>query len=84
MTDGPAGDSHDSCDARTGGRSHADDHDATGNHDDPVDVTTYMAAADRLAGLADVAELMDDDANAAKLRDQADRMRMHAMHLLDD
>lgn len=51
---------------------------------DPADIVTLTATADRLAGLAEVAELMDDEAGATKLRDAAARLRMHVMHLLDD
>jgi hypothetical protein len=41
-------------------------------------------AADELAGLADVAELMGDDDGAEQLRADAFRHRLHAMALLDD
>lgn len=39
--------------------------------------------ADRLASLADSAELMGDDAGAARFRDGAAAVRLQAMGLLD-
>lgn len=39
--------------------------------------------ADRCDELADVAELMGDDATATQLRSAAHRHRMAALHLLD-
>jgi hypothetical protein len=47
----------------------------------PADVA---AVADRLSALADTAELMGDDAGAARYRDAAAIMRLQAMDLLDD
>lgn len=41
-------------------------------------------AADRFNDLADVAELMGDDAGAARFRAQALSRRMQAMAVLDD
>jgi len=40
-------------------------------------------AADRCDELADIADLMGDDATALELRAQANRNRMAALHLLD-
>jgi hypothetical protein len=40
--------------------------------------------ADRLDGLADVAELMDDTDGALRLRRQASELRVAAMRLLDE
>jgi hypothetical protein len=42
-----------------------------------------IAAADRLGDLADMAELMGDDANAARLREHASVLRDVALHELD-
>ena len=42
------------------------------------------AAADRLDALADIAELMGDDAGAEALRARASHVRLHAMSLLDE
>ena len=44
---------------------------------------TLTEAAERLDELADVAELMDDDATAARFRSDAARCRDRAMALLD-
>lgn len=43
-----------------------------------------IAAAERLGDLADTAELMGDDANAARLREHASVLRDVALHELDD
>ncbi|MFO7278830.1 MAG: hypothetical protein C0P77_000350 [Thermoanaerobacterales bacterium] len=40
--------------------------------------------ADRLDGLAEVADLMGDEAGAARLRSQATARRLRALRLLDD
>ncbi len=42
-----------------------------------------MSAADRLEALADTAELMGDDDNAALFRAEASQQRLRAMALLD-
>ena len=42
-----------------------------------------VSAADRLEALADTAELMGDDENAARFRAEASRQRLRAMALLD-
>lgn len=42
------------------------------------------ATADRLDGLADVAELMDDADGALRLRHQASALRVAAMQMLDE
>ena len=42
-----------------------------------------IAAAERLGDLADTAELMGDDPNAARLREQALVLRDVALHELD-
>lgn len=47
-------------------------------------VADMSQAADRLDELAEVAELMDDDAGAARFRQGADDRRRRAMTLLDD
>ena len=39
--------------------------------------------AERLDSLADAAELMDDEAGAARLREQATAVRLEAMEQLD-
>ena len=44
----------------------------------------HERAADRCDELADIADLMGDDATAQELRSQAHRNRMAALHLLDD
>lgn len=43
----------------------------------------HERAADRCDELADIADLMGDDATALELRAQAHRNRMTALHLLD-
>ncbi len=49
------------------------------------DVAEELArAADRLDALAEVAELMDDEATARRFRHEGERCRMQAMTLLDD
>ncbi len=48
------------------------------------EATEAQATAERLAELADVAELMDDPDGAARLRRDAARVGDHAMRLLDD
>jgi hypothetical protein len=48
------------------------------------DVQGRADTADRLDGLADVAELMDDDDGALRLRRQAAELRVAAMRLLDE
>jgi hypothetical protein len=42
-----------------------------------------VRAADRLAALAEMAELMGDDEGAARFRAEASRQRLRAMALLD-
>jgi hypothetical protein len=42
-----------------------------------------VAAAERLDDLADTADLMGDEANAARLREQASLLRDVALHDLD-
>ncbi len=51
---------------------------------DRNDVQGHTATADRLDGLADVAELMDDTDGALRLRRQASELRVAAMRLLDE
>lgn len=51
---------------------------------EPELVTDLVAAADRLDGLGETAELMGDDAGAHRFRHQAAALRAHAMALLDD
>lgn len=57
---------------------------------DPSEVSRHDRArrhervADRCDELADVAELMGDEATANELRDQAHRNRIAALGLLDD
>lgn len=46
-------------------------------------VRALTRAADELAGLADTAELMGDDAGAESLRAEATHHRLRAMALLD-
>jgi hypothetical protein len=46
-------------------------------------VRALEAVADRLEALADTAELMGDDAGAARLREQVTSRRLQAMALLD-
>lgn len=50
---------------------------------EPELVTDMVAAADRLEGLADTAELMDDPGNAQRFRRHASALRHKAMSLLD-
>jgi hypothetical protein len=59
----------------------------TGSVNEPADrndVSARATTADRLDGLADVAELMDDDDGALRLRRQASALRVAAMGLLDE
>jgi hypothetical protein len=51
---------------------------------DRSDVQGRAATADRLDGLADVAELMDDSDGALRLRREASELRVAAMRLLDE
>lgn len=51
---------------------------------DPTDAHRAVAAAERLAELADVAELMDDSDGALQLRRRAAQVQSQAMRLLDD
>ena len=46
-------------------------------------VRGLVAAADRLAAMADTAELMGDDDGAERFRAQASQRRLEAMALLD-
>lgn len=50
---------------------------------EPEIVTDMVAAADRLDGLADTAELMDDRGNALRFRQQANELRARALALFD-
>jgi hypothetical protein len=50
---------------------------------EPNRAAAAIAAADRLGDLADAAELTGDDANAARLREQASVLRDVALHELD-
>lgn len=50
---------------------------------EPELVTDMIAAADRLDGLAETAELMDDPANALRFRHQANELRTRSMGLFD-
>ena len=50
---------------------------------EPNQAAAAIAAAERLGDLADTAELMGDDANAARLREQASVLRDAALHELD-
>lgn len=50
---------------------------------EPNAAAAAIAAAERLGDLADTAELMGDDANAARLREQASVLRDVALHELD-
>lgn len=52
--------------------------------DEAVDLLALTEAADRLDGLAEMAEVMDDAAGADRFRDAAARARLRAMALLDD
>lgn len=47
-----------------------------------TDAERLAATADRLDELADTAELMNDDAGAATLREQSNRVRIEAMNRL--
>jgi hypothetical protein len=47
-------------------------------------VRELIRTADELAGLADTAELMGDDANALRFRTRANQHRLRALALLDD
>ncbi|MFL6206528.1 MAG: hypothetical protein ACJ739_14395 [Acidimicrobiales bacterium] len=47
-------------------------------------VGDLAATADRLDSLADTAELMGDEAGAARLRAQSATCREHALRALDD
>ena len=51
---------------------------------DRSDVQGRATTADRLDGLADVDELMDDPDGALRLRRQASELRVAAMRLLDE
>jgi hypothetical protein len=50
---------------------------------EPNQAAAAIAAAERLGDLADTAELMGDDANAARLREQASVLHDVALHELD-
>lgn len=50
---------------------------------EPSRATAAVAAAERLGDLADTAELMGDDGNAARLRARASVLRAMAFHELD-
>ena len=50
---------------------------------EPDRAAAAVAAAERLDDLADTADLMGDDANAARLREQASVLRDVALHELD-
>jgi hypothetical protein len=50
---------------------------------EPDRAAVAVAAAERLDDLADTADLMGDDANAARLRQQASALRDVALHELD-
>ncbi len=50
----------------------------------PCELDRRLRAAQRLDEMADTAELMGDDAGAARFRAEALGCRMVAMHLLDD
>jgi hypothetical protein len=50
---------------------------------EPDQAAAATAAAERLGDLADTAELMGDEANAARLREQASVLRDVAFHALD-
>ncbi|HEX4867122.1 MAG TPA: hypothetical protein VFV32_05795 [Acidimicrobiales bacterium] len=50
---------------------------------EPELVTDLVAAADRLDGLGDTAELMGDEGGAHRFRHQAAALRTKAMALLD-
>jgi hypothetical protein len=47
-------------------------------------VRELIRTADELAGMADTAELMGDDANALRFRTRASHHRLRALALLDD
>jgi hypothetical protein len=49
----------------------------------PTRAAAAVAAAERLDDLADTADLMGDDANAARLREQASALRDVALRELD-
>ena len=51
---------------------------------EPPDVSALRSTADRLDSLADTAELMGDEAGAARLRTAAWNRRLEAMALLDE
>jgi hypothetical protein len=50
---------------------------------EPNQAAAAIAAAERLGDLADTAERMGDDANAARLREQASVLHDVALHELD-
>ena len=50
---------------------------------EPDRAATAVAAAERLDDLADTADLMGDEANAARLRHRARLLRGMALHELD-
>jgi hypothetical protein len=50
---------------------------------EPNQAAAAIAAAERLGDLADTAELMGDDANAARLRERASALRDVALDELD-
>jgi hypothetical protein len=50
---------------------------------EPDRAVAAAAAAERLDDLADTADLMGDDANAARMRHQASVLRAVALHELD-
>ena len=52
--------------------------------DEPSDAALAAQTAERLAELADVAELMGDGDGAARLRTSAARASDRAMRMLDD
>lgn len=59
-------------------------HDGRVHADDRLTYERLTASADRLDSLAEVAELMDDEAGALRFRREAERHRSEAMAMLDD
>lgn len=55
-----------------------------GGPDAAADLLGLTDAADRLDGLAEMADVMGDAAGADRFRDAAARARLRAMSILDD
>ncbi len=60
-----------------------DEHGRPTELDDQIEIAGLRAVAERIDALADMAELMGDDRQAAVLRERSQVARLRAMRLLD-